>query len=65
MGSHVQFVGEIKDVKVDETCLDQEGLPDVLKVNPILYETVRKNYHTIGGIVARAFSCGKIFLDKK
>ena len=62
LGSHVQFVGEVKDVKVDEACLDADGLPDVLRVNPILYETARKNYHAIGTVVARAFDCGKKFL---
>ena len=33
LGAHTQFVGEIKDVKVDEDCLDEEGVPDVSK-NP-------------------------------
>ncbi len=37
IGIHTHFIGEIMDVKVDESMLGNDGLPDILKINPVLY----------------------------
>ena len=37
IGLHTQFIGEIIDVKADEAVLAENGMPDIKKVNPILY----------------------------
>ena len=59
IGLHTQFIGEIIDVKADETVLAENGMPDIKKVNPILYATAEKEYFGIGSKIGDAFSIGK------
>ena len=59
IGLHTQFVGEILDVKADETVLSDDGVPDIKKVNPILYATAEKEYFGVGNKIGAAFSIGK------
>jgi flavin reductase (DIM6/NTAB) family NADH-FMN oxidoreductase RutF len=37
IGLHTEFVGEIVDVKADESVLNKSGLPDIKKVKPIVF----------------------------
>ena len=59
LGIHTQFIGEIVDVKADSDTLHDDGLPDVLKLRPLVYDTAHKGYHSIGPLLGRAFSSGK------
>ena len=59
IGFHTQFVGEILDVKAEETVLSGNGVPDIKKVNPILYATAEKEYFGVGNKIGDAFSIGK------
>ena len=59
LGLHTQFVGEIVDVKADESVLDEKGSADIAKVKPFVYNTHRQTYHAIGGVVGQAFEMGK------
>lgn len=59
VGLHTQFVGEIKDVKVEDSCLREDGLPDILKVDPIMFAPVSREYYAVGDFVGKAFSIGK------
>ena len=36
LGLHMQFVGEIVDVKADDEVLDAAGVPDLAKLLPIV-----------------------------
>ena len=54
-----QFIGEILDIRVEETVLGDDGLPDIKKVSPFVYDEVSRNYYSIGGLLAKAFSVGK------
>lgn len=65
LGSHVQFIGEVKDVKADEACLNKEGKPDISLANPILFDPALRNYHRIGPVEAKAFDVGKALLNKE
>ena len=58
LGSHTQFIGEIMDVKVAETCLREDGLPDPALVDPLFFAPVIQEYWGIGQFTARAFSAG-------
>ncbi len=58
IGSHVQFIGEVKDVKVREDCLDEKGRPDVAAIDPLLFAPVTRQYWGIGKLVGKAFSLG-------
>ena len=59
IGLHTQFVGEIMDVKVDESVLDENGLPDIEKVKPFIYASEIRSYYKLGGLIGQAFSIGK------
>lgn len=59
IGLHTQFIGEIVDVKADESVLGEGGLPDIEKVKPIVYAPEIRTYHGIGGKLGSAYSLGK------
>ena len=59
IGTHTLFVGEIIDVKADESVLGENGLPDINKVQPVLFAPEVRTYHGIGKTLGRAFSMGK------
>lgn len=59
IGIHTQFIGEIMDVKADETVIGEKGLPDIEKVQPIVYGPEIRTYHGIGRYLGRAFEIGK------
>ncbi|GAM09442.1 flavoredoxin [Geobacter sp. OR-1] len=62
IGIHTQFIGEIVDLKVDLNTLSEDGLPDILKIKPLVYDTAHKGYHAVGPLLAKAFSVGKKLL---
>jgi flavin reductase (DIM6/NTAB) family NADH-FMN oxidoreductase RutF len=59
LGSHTQFVGEVLDVKADESVLGERDLPDIAKVQPILYAPEAREYYGLGAYLGKAFSIGK------
>lgn len=59
IGLHTLFVGEILDIKAEESVLDEKGNPDIEKVRPIIYGTGNRNYYSIGCDLGKAFSIGK------
>lgn len=59
IGIHTQFIGEIIDVKADLNSLGEDGLPEILKAKPLVYDTVHKGYHSVGPLLGKAFSIGK------
>lgn len=59
IGLHTQFIGEIIDVKADESVLNDDGFPDIEKVQPIIYTPSCSTYHGIGNKLGDAFSIGK------
>jgi flavin reductase (DIM6/NTAB) family NADH-FMN oxidoreductase RutF len=61
LGMHVQFVGEIVDVKAEEGVLDEKGYPDAAKVCPLIFTPVTRAYHTVGRYVGQAFEIGRSF----
>lgn len=62
IGVHTQFIGEIIDVKADSSVLGADGLPDILKVQPLVYDPAHKGYHGVGALLEKAFSAGKKFM---
>jgi flavin reductase (DIM6/NTAB) family NADH-FMN oxidoreductase RutF len=59
IGLHTQFIGEIFDVKADESVLSEKGVPDIEKVRPIIFSPEVRRYHKVGGYLGEAFSIGK------
>jgi flavin reductase (DIM6/NTAB) family NADH-FMN oxidoreductase RutF len=64
IGLHTQFIGEILDIKVEETVLGEEG-PDINKIKPVLYAPDSRGYYGIGQLLGKAFALGKDFLKEK
>ncbi|RJQ49180.1 MAG: flavin reductase family protein [Nitrospiraceae bacterium] len=65
IGLHTQFVGEILDVKADESVLGEKGVPDIEKIKPFVFTPERRAYHKIGGYLGDAFSIGKGIQQKQ
>jgi flavin reductase (DIM6/NTAB) family NADH-FMN oxidoreductase RutF len=61
LGLHTQFVGEILDVKADESVLGNDGLPDMDKVRPIVFAPEKRGYHGVGEFLGQAFKIGECF----
>ncbi len=61
--NHDLFIGKIKKAYILENCLT-EGLPDIIKMKPILYSTVTQNYLNIGDIIGKAWNIGKNYKNK-
>jgi flavin reductase (DIM6/NTAB) family NADH-FMN oxidoreductase RutF len=59
VGLHTMFVGEIVDIKAEESVLDENGNPDIEKVRPVIYGTGNRSYYSIGCNLGKAFSIGK------
>lgn len=58
MGQHRILVGEIVNVIADKVCLNEKGMPDMDKVQPLIFDPVGNKYDKIGEAVANAFSVG-------
>jgi flavin reductase (DIM6/NTAB) family NADH-FMN oxidoreductase RutF len=59
IGLHTQFIGEIMDIKAEESVLAEHGMADILKVKPLVFDTGQGAYHGIGERIGKAFSIGK------
>jgi len=60
IGIHTHFIGEIVDVKADESTLGENGMPDMLKVKPILYAPEARLYYGVGQNLGQAHDIGKL-----
>jgi flavin reductase (DIM6/NTAB) family NADH-FMN oxidoreductase RutF len=69
LGLHTQFIGEIKDVKIDEACLDEAGNIDLDKLAPIALALDTRSrssveaggYYSFGEQIGPVFSMGRAF----
>jgi flavin reductase (DIM6/NTAB) family NADH-FMN oxidoreductase RutF len=59
LGLHTQFVGEIVNVRVEESLLDKHAIPDIEKLRPIAYAPEVRRYFGLGRVLGKAFSMGK------
>lgn len=61
LGLHTQFIGEIRDIKVDEDCLDAHGHVDVQALDPLAYAPEARTYFALGAVIGPAYSLGRAF----
>jgi len=59
IGLHTQFIAEILDVKADQEILGEDGKPEILKVDPMIYATKIREYYRVGELIGKAYSMGK------
>jgi flavin reductase (DIM6/NTAB) family NADH-FMN oxidoreductase RutF len=59
LGLHTQFVGEVKDVKAEDSVMANGGLVDIKRVKPLAFTPDTQAYYGIGDLIAHAFSVGQ------
>ena len=59
IGLHTQFIGEIKDIKADENILAENGLPDISKLQPFIYNSAGSDYYALGDFLGQAYTVGR------
>ncbi|MDD3374736.1 MAG: flavin reductase family protein [Candidatus Omnitrophica bacterium] len=59
IGLHTQFIGEIKDIKVDEDMIKNLKIPDIEKIKPFSFNPATRTYYGIGKYLGDAFSIGR------
>ena len=59
IGLHTHFIGEILDVKIEESMLTDEGKADILKIRPVVFTPEVQKYYRIGEFIGEAFEIGK------
>lgn len=59
LGLHTMFVGEIIDVKAEESCVDSAGNLDMAQIRPLVYAVGTRAYHAIGERLGEAYALGK------
>jgi len=65
IGLHTLFVGEILDVKADESILNEKGRPSLEKLNPPIFSTGEAAYYGIGEALGPAFEIGKRLVESE
>ena len=59
IGLHTQFIGEIVDVKAEESVLGEKERPEIEKIDPFFFHTATMGYYRVGEYLGKAFSIGK------
>lgn len=59
IGLHTQFIGQIMDIKADESVLGEKGRPNLELIRPFCWAPDGSGYYGIGGFLGKAFSIGK------
>ncbi len=59
LGLHIQFVGQIMDVKVEKSCLDETGKLSAALLRPLSWAPIDNHYYAPGQRLGRAFSVGR------
>ncbi len=59
LGLHTQFIGQIMDLKAEESVLTKKGIPDIEKVRPLIYAPEIRKYFALGKFLGAGFSLGK------
>ena len=57
LGSHTQFIGEVLDVKVDESALGPKGTLDAGKLGVFVF--IGGDYRSVGEVLGKSFSIGR------
>ncbi len=60
IGLHTQFIGEILDVQCERNYLNQDNLPDIIEIQPFIYDNSSRSYYSIGNKILKAFTSYKI-----
>lgn len=59
LGTHTQFIGEIRDIKAEESALNAKGFPAPEKMKAFMFDPATSAYYATGKFLAQAFTIGK------
>ena len=59
LGIHTQFIGEIKDIKVEESALNTKGFPDPEKMKAFMFDPGTSAYYATGKFLGQASTIGR------
>ena len=59
LGTHTQFIGEIHDIKVEESALNAKDFPDAGKMKAFMFDPGTSAYYATGKFLGQAFTVGK------
>lgn len=62
-GNDSIFIGEIVETYCNESCLE-DGVPDIKKVDPVIYGTGTREYWGLGKKLAKAWSVGSGYVKR-
>lgn len=63
LGLHTIFIGEVRDVKAEESVLNSDGKVDIKKAAPFVFTPSFRGYYGIGDNIGRAFKSGREFME--
>lgn len=58
LGTHTQFIGHIKDIKVDDSIYNEKMIPSISDVQPFVYDSGTRAYYGIGEFLGDAYKIG-------
>ena len=58
IGLHTQFIGEIQDIKVEET-MEAGSTSLIENIQPMVYSPDNQSYYGVGDFLGKAFSVGR------
>ena len=61
---HTLFIGRIRDIKIDESLLDERGNPSLGEARILTFDSGLRVYRAPGEVVGDAFSIGKKFISR-
>ena len=59
LGTHDWCIGEVMEVHVDESLVEESGKLDVESLDPLIYVTSVSEYRSLGKVVGKAYKDGK------
>ena len=65
IGLHTEFIGEIMDAKARDDVVDENKMPDIEKMKPIVWGLTNMTYRKVGESIGKSFSLGKYLAKKK
>ena len=60
-----RVVGEIVNMSADESILDEEGNVDLSKLQPVIFDSAKNEYHVVGEKVGTAWGSGKVIQERE
>lgn len=56
VGLHTVFIGQIRDIKAEESVIASQGHPEIEKIKPVIYNPATQSYYSTGKLLAKAFT---------